>query len=169
MNSAAQSTYLPDEPDEVAAVYDFMAAHASRGGEAPTERYRLVGSHMRDEVEIPEHVYRILRDVVEAMHRNLAITLVPQTMTLTTQQAADLLGVSRPTVVKYLEEGRIPFQRVGSHRRVLLVDVLAFQGQRREQQRAFVAGLELGEDASPEEAVERAASARRRLAETDGA
>ena len=165
MNTAAQSTYLPDEPAKVAAVYDFLAEHARRGGATPPERYRLVGSHQGDEVEIPEHVYRILRDVVDAMHRNLAITLVPQTMTLTTQQAADLLGVSRPTLVKYLEEGRLPFQRVGSHRRVMLTDLMSFQQERRDAQRRFLGEVDLGEDVSPQDAAISAAAARRRVAE----
>lgn len=165
MNTSAQSTYLPDEPDKVAAVYDFLAAHARRGGEAPPPRYRLVGSRPGDEVEIPEHVYRILSDVVEAMHRKLAITLVPQSMMLTTQQAADLLGVSRPTLVKYLEAGRLPFQKVGTHRRVMLTDLLDFQDRRRHAQRQFLATTELGEDVSASEAVTRTARARRLVAE----
>ena len=110
-------------------------------------------------------MYRILRDVVDAMHRNLAITLVPQTMTLTTQQAADLLGVSRPTLVKYLEEGRLPFQRVGSHRRVMLTDLMSFQQERRDAQRRFLGEVDLGEDVSPQDAAISAAAARRRVAE----
>ena len=46
---------------------------------------------------------------------------------MTTQQAADFLGVSRPTLIKYLEDGTIPFDKRGRHRRVLLRDVVAFQ------------------------------------------
>lgn len=166
MARAAQSTYLPDDPVQVAAVYDFMAAHTRRGGEPPVERYRLIGSGPGDEVDIPEHVYRILRDVIEAMHHNLAITLVPQTTTLTTQQAADLLGVSRPTLVKYLEQGRLPFQKVGSHRRVMLADLMAFQEERKQAQRRFLAEADLGEDVDVEEMRSRVKRVRRQLAET---
>ena len=165
MSSSSQKTYLPDDPDDVAAVYDFLAEHARRGGETPPRRYRLVGGALGDEVEIPEHVYLILHDVIAAMRRNLAITIVPQTMTLTTQQAADLLGVSRPTVVKYLESGHIPFDKVGSHRRLLLADVIEFRDRRRRDQRALLDDLDLGEDVTPEEAVAVAAQARRQLAE----
>lgn len=161
MNSASQQTYLPDAPDEVAAVFDFLAAHEKRGGDPPARRYRLAGPNPGEEVEIPEHVYMILRDVVDAMRRNLAITVVPQTTTLTTQQAAELLGVSRPTIVKYLEQGRIPFQRVGTHRKVLLADLVEFRQRRREEQYAFLAETELGDDVGPDEAVTLTRRARR--------
>jgi len=85
-------------------------------------------------------VYRVLRQVIEAMDQGLAVTVAPQSQTMTTQQAAELLGVSRPTLIRLLETDRIPYERVGSHRRVRLRDVLAYRDQRRaEQYRALEA------------------------------
>ena len=71
--------------------------------------------------------------VVRAMRQGKAITVAPQSQRLTTQQAADFLGVSRPTLVKLLETGKIPFERPSGsrHRRVQLRDVLDYQGRRR--------------------------------------
>ena len=66
---------------------------------------------------LPEEVYRVLVEVVEAMREGKAITLVPRTQRLTTQEAADFLGISRPTLVKFLEDGKIPYDQPGRHRR----------------------------------------------------
>jgi excisionase family DNA binding protein len=74
--------------------------------------------------------------VVQALQQGLAATIAPQTTTLTTQQAAELLGVSRPTVIKLLDKGDVPFERVGTHRRILLRDLLAYRERRRAEQYA---------------------------------
>lgn len=81
-------------------------------------------------------MYRLLRQVAEALQRGLAVTVAPVSKQITTQQAADLLGVSRPTVVKLLDEQKIPFERVGSHRRIRLKDLLEYRERRRAAQYA---------------------------------
>ncbi len=87
------------------------------------------------ETMIPEEVYNALRDVVEALRRGQAITVAPHDTVLTTQEAADLLGISRPTFVKILERGEVRYTKPGRHRRVLLTDVLAYQQRSREETR----------------------------------
>jgi excisionase family DNA binding protein len=128
----AQETYLPDGGAQVARVHDFLRAHDDTG----QGRYFLVGSTPGDQVELPAEIYRALQKVVDALQQGLAVTVAPLTQTLTTQQAADLLGVSRPTVIKLLDEGKIPFERMGTHRRVLLRDLLTYRDQRRAEQYA---------------------------------
>lgn len=83
-------------------------------------------------IPLPHEVYEVLRDVVEAMSRGQAITVAPHDQTLTTQEAADLLGFSRPTLINFLERGNIPYTKPGRHRRVRLADVLSFRQQARE-------------------------------------
>jgi excisionase family DNA binding protein len=99
-------------------------------------RYFLAGADVGDRVELPAEVHRVLRQVVEAMRQGLAVTAAPQTQTLTTQQAADLLGVSRPTMVRLLDDGQIAYERAGTHRRILLRDLLTYRERRRAQQLA---------------------------------
>ena len=81
----------------------------------------------------------MLRDVLEALSQGLAITVAPVHTVLTTSQAAQLLGISRPTLVRLLESGEIPFEQPARHRRVRLADVLAYQERAR---RARAAGLD---------------------------
>ena len=91
-----------------------------------------------EQVPLPEEVYRVMVEVVEAMREGKVITLVPRTQRLTTQDAADFLGVSRPTLVKLLEDGKIPYDQPGRHRRVLFTDLLAYQDRQREHRRAVL-------------------------------
>lgn len=134
-------TYLPSQehPDELAEVHDFLAAHEAAGRGAVAGRYSLTGSQPGDQVEIPEELHLVLLKVVDALAHGLAVTVAPQSTTLTTQQAADLLGVTRPTVVKILDDGGMAYERVGTHRRLLLADVLAYREQRRAAQYAALA------------------------------
>jgi excisionase family DNA binding protein len=133
-----EATYVPDESDKVllGKVYDFLAAREQAGRGEIEPRYFLSGATTGDRVELPRHVYEVLRQVVEAMKQGLPVTVVPRSHVLTTQQAADLLRVSRPTVIKLLRSGEIPFSMAGSHRRLKLDDVLAYQRRRREEQYA---------------------------------
>jgi excisionase family DNA binding protein len=80
-----------------------------------------------ERVDLPRPVFDALVAVARAMAEGRAVTVAPLDTKLTTQQAADLLGVSRPTLVGLLEDGAIPFEKPGRHRRVQLRDLLAYR------------------------------------------
>lgn len=161
----SQQTYVGDDLAGVARVHDFLAAHEAAGREAPVPRYFLGGAATGDQVEIPEEIHRVLLQVIDSMQRGLAVSILPQSKTLTTQQAADLLGISRPTLVKLLDEQKLPFERVGTHRRVLLVDVMAFRDRRRQEQYDALEEMRsaLDDETPVEEILERARQTRRTL------
>ncbi len=80
-------------------------------------------------IELPTEVYDVLLNVVSAMQEGKAITVAPLNLQLTTQEAADFLGISRPSVVKLLEEQEIPYEQPGQgrHRKVRLSDLMDYQ------------------------------------------
>lgn len=120
--------------------------------EALTSAEKLLGSDHEvlltdgsSSVPLPLELRSMLADVVRAMRRGQAVTVAPLSQQLTTQQAADLLGVSRPTLIKLLEAGAMPYETPGRHRRLRLSDVLTYQHTRRGQQRQAL--KELASDA----------------------
>lgn len=73
---------------------------------------------------------KLLRDILAHIEKGEGVTFVPNSKQLTTQQAADILNVSRPYLIKLLEEGELPHTKTGRHRRVEARDVFAFKRER---------------------------------------
>ncbi len=91
-----------------------------------------------EQITIPESVYQVLRTVVQAMASGHAITVVTQQPEMTTQQAANYLNVSRPYLIKLLEQCEIPYITVGSHRRVIFEDLKKYKQHRDTERSKFL-------------------------------
>lgn len=102
---------------------------ALRARKARKTTARLVGPDGKA-TSLPHSLFSVLVAAVDQLNRGNGITILPVTAELTTQQAADVLNVSRPFVVKLLERGKIRFHKTGTHRRIYLRDLLAFKEHR---------------------------------------
>jgi excisionase family DNA binding protein len=93
------------------------------------------------EIRLPVSAVRLLKDILAEMAQGRAVKLLPVYAELTTQQAANLLNVSRPYVIGLLEGGQIPFRLVGQHRRVRFDDLMAYKGRDDEARRRIADAL----------------------------
>jgi excisionase family DNA binding protein len=101
-------------------------------------RFRLQqDGHPAEPIGLPLSAIRLLRDILTEMAKGHGVALLPIHAELTTQQAADLLHISRPFMIGLLEQAKIPFRLVGEHRRVRLDDVIAYK-RRNDQDRLKV-------------------------------
>jgi excisionase family DNA binding protein len=114
-------------------------------GKAREVTIRPEGSLHGEAVTVPREAFELFMRILEQMALGNAVTLVPIHAELTTQEAANLMNVSRPYVVKLLDEGKIPFHKAGTHRRIRVEDLLAYMRQQEASQEEAL--RELAEEA----------------------
>lgn len=88
-----------------------------------------------EKIKIPLSALKLLGDILKAMGQGKLISVVPIAAEVTTQAAAEILGCSRPHLVKLLEDGKIAFTKVGKHRRIKFDDIIRYKNQMKEQQK----------------------------------
>ena len=129
LNSDFPETITPT-PDEA-----ILAQESSRrlSRFVSTKRKKLLQLRIQPDdapeetVSIPESAFRLLNEILTQMAKGNAVTLIAVHAELTTQQAADILNVSRPFLVEQLEKGVIPYRKVGTHRRIFFKDLMDFK------------------------------------------
>lgn len=97
----------------------------------------LIGKN-GESIELPKALNDLFVSIVEAMRRQEAVFLMHENEAFTTQAAANFLGVSRQYFVRLLEDGKIPFHHVGTHRRVFFKDLVIFQTQRSRERKSVL-------------------------------
>lgn len=88
---------------------------------------RVAEAGQEQAIELPPGAVSLLMDILEAMANGRGVTIIPENTELTTFEAANILNVSRPFVIKLLNERAIPHRLVGRHRRMLIDDVMAYK------------------------------------------
>ena len=139
--TALSEPALPVEHEVRAAVLGQRALAAFLTTHADTQRIQIFDdNNTAHAVELPTSALRLLMDVLSELADGNAVRVVPIHAELTTQEAADMINVSRPHLVKLLEEGVLPFHKTGKHRRVRFADVMAFKAERdRSSEKAMAA------------------------------
>lgn len=131
---------LPSEADATLAKETSRALARRAGSSAPIS-FRFLNTRNEETLRIPAPAVRMLVRILEEMARGNAVTLIPVHAELTTQEAADMLRISRPSLIQLLDEGQMEYRRVGTHRRVRLESLMAYKRASDARRRAVLAEL----------------------------
>lgn len=124
-------TILPDEKAIATATESSRQIAAFVSTTLDTQRIELVDeAQQRQVVELPTLALKLLRDILSELALGNTVKVVPIHAELTTQECADMLNVSRPHLVKLLDEGQIPHTKTGSHRRIRFTDLMVYKADR---------------------------------------
>lgn len=140
MRTATLMPTLPSETEALLAKETSRVLAASQHGSDPLS-LQLLDAPGKKTVQLPAAAVLLLVRVLEEMARGNAVTLIPVHAELTTQEAADLLNISRPSLIQLLEEGEIEYRKVGTHRRVRFEALMAFKHKADAERRAALAEL----------------------------
>jgi excisionase family DNA binding protein len=128
LNPERSETVTPTEADALLARESSRRLATHKIGRRASVRIQLLDDGDQAEaVAVPASALRLFLHLLTEMSQGHAVTLIPTHAELTTQQAADLLNVSRPYMVKLLDEGRLPGRTVGKYRRVRFDDLMAYK------------------------------------------
>jgi excisionase family DNA binding protein len=138
----AQATLAPALPSEAEAILarETSRVLASHMGAAEPLQFRI-GPALGETVCVPASAVRMLIRILEEMAKGNAITLIPVHAELTTQEAADMLNISRPSLIQLLDGGKIDYRKVGTHRRVRFEALMKFKRQADSDRKAALAEL----------------------------
>jgi len=128
-----ESHKRPTKEEQRAALesYDALAAAIE---EIQTQNPEIEIEETQERIKVPLKALKLLVKILKETSQGKPVSIVPMATEITTQSAAELLGCSRPHIVKLLEEGEIPFTKVGKHRRIKYEDLINYKQKTKEKQ-----------------------------------
>ena len=138
--AASPISYIPSEDDVKLAKETSKILAPRLSSTMPLELHEI-NTPQNTLLRIPVSAAHQLVEILDEMSRGNAVKLIPVHGELTTQEAADLLNISRPTLIRLLKEGKIEFHKVGTHRRVPFKSALAYKRRNDDERRAALAEL----------------------------
>jgi excisionase family DNA binding protein len=126
MNMIAHRQLPPNAQDAAIARVSGQALSRYVRSKAPL-KLRVTDADQAEPIELPASAVALLMDILEAMAAGRGITIIPESAELTTVQAAEVLNVSRPFLIKLLDAEKIPYRKVGKHRRIRMEDVMSYK------------------------------------------
>lgn len=124
----------PTKKEQLAAIESYSVL-SSIIPQLENESTEIEIEETKERVKIPLKAMKLLNDILKAMGEGKPISIVPIATEVTTQKAAEILGCSRPHLVKLLEDGEITFTKVGKHRRILFEDILNYKNNMKKKQK----------------------------------
>lgn len=103
-----------------------------------TDKTEIEIEETKERIIIPVKALKLLSDVLKAMSEGNPVSIVPVATEITTQKAAEILGCSRPYLVKLLEEGKIAYTKVGKHRRIKFEDIIQYKEKQKQDQKKHI-------------------------------
>jgi excisionase family DNA binding protein len=140
MSQALLTPTLPTESDATLAKETSRLLAPRVRSSAPLS-FRVLDASEEETLRIPAPAVKMLLRILEEMARGNAVTLIPVHAELTTQEAADMLNISRPSLIQLLDEGKIEYRKVGTHRRIRFEALMSYKRAADAERRAALAEL----------------------------
>lgn len=127
----------PSKAEQKAAIksYHTLAAAIEQ---INTDKTEIEIEETKERIIIPVKALKLLSDVLKAMSEGNPVSIVPVATEITTQKAAEILGCSRPYLVKLLEEEKIAYTKVGKHRRIKFEDIIQYKEKQKQDQKKHI-------------------------------
>lgn len=124
----------PSKEEQKVAMHSYNAL-SSTLKQIQSDKAEIEIEETKEKIVLPLKALLLLEGVLKAMSEGKPISIVPLAAEVTTQKAAEILGCSRPYIVKLLEDGLLPYTLVGKHRRILFEDVMSYKKKMKEEQK----------------------------------